>query len=253
MSFDHLHTKIKAKKCPVCATLAPPAGMGAEEAGAFCHKTLELLAPIVPALRFPLASFAALGWKGLRLLEELLPLAQEGGLFTLIQADPPHLEGAKSLLSQGLGADCLLVSGYPGGPDLPPLLELCRQEDKCLFLLARAAGGENLQDLVAGDRLVYQVVGDLAHRLGGNELGKFGYGRVGILLEGVYPSDLRDLRRRWEGDFLLVSGPAEDIRFAFDKFGRGAMALLPPLPSPEEACAAARTLRDELRGFVTIL
>lgn len=253
MSFDHLHSKIRAKKCPVCATVAPPPGMEVEEAEAFCRKTLELITPIVPALRFPLSAFTALGWKGLRLLEELLPLAREGELFTLIQADPPHSEGAKALLSQDFDADCLLVGGYPGGPDLPPLLELCRQEDKCLFLLARAAGEGGLQDLVAGDRLVYQVVGDLAHRLGANELGKFGYGRVGILLEGVYPSDLRNLRKRWEGDFLLVSGPAEDIRFAFDKFGRGAMALLPPLPSPEEICAAAQALREELRGFVAIL
>ena len=253
MSFDHLQSKIKTKKCPLCATVAPPAGMEPEGAEAFCRNVLEAVSPIVPAVRFPLPPYLALGQKGLALLEALLPLARQEKLFILIQADFADTDTAKALLSQPFDADCLIVSGYPGGPQLPPLLELCRQEDKCFFLLARVAEGGELQDLVAGDRLVYQVVGDLAHRLGGNDLGQLGYGRSGILLEHVYPSDLRNLRKRWDRDFLLVSGPAEDIRFAFDQYGRGAMALLPFPASPEEARATAEGLRKELKDFVTIL
>lgn len=253
MSFDHLYSKIKAKKCPLCPTVSPLPGMDAEAAGAFCPSLLEAVSPLVPAARFPLTPFAALGWKGLRLLEELLSQARQGKLFTLIQSDLSALEEARSLLAQPFEADCLIVSGYPGGPDLPALLDVCQREDKCLFLLARAAHGGELQDLVAGDRLVYQVVGDLAHRLGSKDLGRLGYSRAGILLEGVYPSDLRDLRKRWEGTFLLVDGSPLDARFAFDKYGRGAMVLLPPLPSPEEAREQIRTFMEEFKELVTLL
>ena len=47
MSFDHLQSKIKTKKCPLCATVAPPAGMEPEGAEAFCRQfyaSLETLA-----------------------------------------------------------------------------------------------------------------------------------------------------------------------------------------------------------------
>ena len=253
MSFDHLHSKIKAKKCPICATIAPLSGGDIDASKAFCQKVFVAVSPIVPAVRFPLLSFAALGQKGLGLLEDLLQKARKDKLFTILDAGTIGAEDAKRLLSQPFEPDCLLVSGYPGGPDLSSLLDLCQQEDKCLFLQARTAQGGDLQDLVAGDRLVYQVVGDLAQRLGAKGLGNLGYSRAGILLEGVYPSDLRNLRKRWETEFFLVSGPAEDARFAFDKYGRGAMVLLPAPSSPEEAKIAAENTRDELKNFVTVL
>ncbi len=253
MSFDQLHSKIKSKKCPLCATVAPAPGMGLEVAEGFCRSLLSQVAPVVPAVRFPLSPFTSLGWKGLRLLEDLLAQARDGELFTLIQAGLSDAGESATLLAQPFAADCLIVGGYPGGPHLPTLLEFCRQEDKCFFLLARTAEGGELQDLVAGDRLVYQVVGDLAYRLGEKELGKCGYSRTGLLLEGVYPSDLRNLRKRWESAFLLVSGSAQDVSYAFDKYGRGALVLLPPSPSPEEARTAAETFRNELKGLVTIL
>lgn len=253
MSFDHLYSKIKAKKCPLCPTVSPLPGMDTEAAGAFCPSLLEAISPLVPAVRFPLSPFAALGWRGLQLLEDLLAQARQEKLFTLIQSGLSTSVEAGSLLGQPFQADCLIVSGYPGGPGLPSLLEVCQREDKCFFLLARAADGGELQDLVAGDRLVYQVVGDLAHRLGSKDLGKLGYGRAGIFLEGVYPSDLRELRKRWEGTFLLVDGTPLDARFAFDKYGRGAMALLPPLPSPEEARDRVQAVKEEFKEFVTIL
>ena len=127
--------------------------------------------------------------------------------------------------------------------------------------LTAGAGAGELQELVAGDRLVYQVVGDLAQRLGKSDLGRLGYSRMGVTVEGVYPSDLRALRKRWEQSFLLTSGPAGDARFAFDQYGRGAVvSTTEPLLAargaggdPSAAGEKAAQLRTEWKQYITIL
>ena len=263
MSFDRLQSLIKTTKCPFAAEIVPAGGERAEAFASFAGALMDALRGTVPALRFSLGSCAGLGWRGVKALEELLALARERGFYTLL--DAPGCEDP-ALLS-AFPADCLVVGGYLGSERLVPLLEGSRDGDRSLFLLAHTAGpgaGE-LQELVAGDRLVYQVVGDLAQRLGKNDLGQLGYSRLGIVAQGVYPSDLRALRKRWEQSFLLASGPAEDVRFAFDRYGRGAIVSTPdPLGAAREqgedlsaAGAAAQSraaaLRDELKQYITIL
>lgn len=258
MSFDRLQSLIKTTKCPLAVELSPTAE---ETSEAFLPFGLALIDALrgttVPALRFPLEGYVRLGWQGMKVLEELLAHAREAGLFTILDT------ALCGTLSSFLSADCLIVSGYLGSGPLLPLLEECRKEDKCLFLLAHTEGpgaGE-LQELVAGDRLVYQVVGDLAQRLGKEDLGRLGYSRVGIVAQGVYPSDLRSLRKRWAQCFLLVSGPAGDARFAFDQYGRGALvSTSEPLLAareqggdPSAAKVRAQALRDELKQYITIL
>lgn len=260
MSFDHLQSLIKTTKCPLAVELSPD---GEETAEAFLPFALSLsdaLRGITPALRLSLGRYARLGWRGMKALEELLAHAKELGLFTVL--DAPLCELPPSSLP-GLAGDCLLVSGYLGSDGLVPLLEKCRVEDKCLFVLAHTAnpGAEELQELVAGDRLVYQVVGDLVQRLGKDDLGRLGYSRAGIAVEGVYPSDLRALRKRWEKSFLLVSGAAEDVRFAFDRYGRGALvSTAEPAAAarrvggdPSAAVERVKSLRDRLKQYITIL
>lgn len=237
MSFQQLQSLIKAKKCPLCPTLAPTAGMDPQAAGAFCRERIDALTELVPALFFPGLPFLALGWQGQKVLEEVLGYAGEKGFFTIAGAPLPSLP-----------ARCLTVSPYRGSGDILPLLEACRDSERCLLVLAKTAGAgcEELQELIAGDRLVYQVAGDLARRLDKE--------RLGIVAEGVFPSDLRQLRRRWEDSFLMVSGPAEDVRFAFDRYGRGALVRLPAQDgSPDALRAAVLEQRDALREYVTIL
>lgn len=260
MSFDRLQSLIKTTKCPLAVELSPAGEETAETFLPFALTLTDILRGVVPALRLPLGGYLRLGWRGVKALEELLGHAREAGLFTIL--DATLCEAPASPLP-GPEADCLLVSGYLGSDSLIPLLEKCREEDKCLFVLAHTpnpSAGE-LQDLVAGDRLVYQVVGDLALRLGKGDLGKLGYSRAGIAVEGVYPSDLRALRKRWEHGFLLVSGEAEDVRFAFDRYGRGALvSTAEPTAAaraaggdPAAALERAKALRDELKQYITIL
>lgn len=245
MSLDRLQALIKTKKCPIAVTIAPPAGSEAQAAGDFCRERIDSLRELVPALLFSALPFQAMGWQGMKALEEALACARESGLFTILDAPLPSLP-----------ADCVMAHAYRGGEALRPLLDACRAADKSLFLLVRTGdpGAGEIQELIAGDRLVYQAAGDLAQRLGKNDIGPLGYSRVGIVAETPYLSDLRAMRKRWEHSFLMVSAPPEDARYAFDKYGRGAILRLPPSQdSPDALQAAVRELRDQLRQAVAIL
>ena len=96
-----------------------------------------------------------------------------------------------------------------------------------------------------------------------------GYSRAGAMVGLPYPSDLRALRKRLEHTFLLISNygqglAAEDVRFAFDPYGRGAllsdggasMAAWQTAGADDFAAAArtaAQALRDDIRQYVTFL
>lgn len=67
-------------------------------------------------------------------------------------------------------------------------------------------GSGELQDIVAGDRLVYQVMGDLNERVAAGTEGKYGYTIAGAVTGATYPSDIRALRKRLGKTFFLVPG-----------------------------------------------
>lgn len=126
--------------------------------------------------------------------------------------------------------------------------------------------------MVAGDRVVYKVMGDLTQRLGKGTEGKYGFTCAGAVVGATYPSDLRELRRRLEHTFFLVpgygaqGGTAEDVQYAFNKYGHGAVinssrGLICPwqktgkdgLDYQEASRAAAIAMRDDIRQYVTIV
>ncbi len=307
MSFDKLQELIKAKKNPTVAGLDPKPEYvpphilkasldkygetleGAADAILQFNKGLmDALCDVVPAVKPQSAYYERLGWQGMKALEETIRYAREKGLFVMADVKRGDIGSTAQAYSDAwLGktrvgsadlpvfdADCLTINGYMGSDTILPFLETCRVEDKCLFTLVKTSnpGSGELQDMVAGDRVVYQVMGDLVQRLGKDDIGKYGYSRCGAVVGATYPSDLRALRKRLEHTFFLVpgygaqGGTAEDVRFAFDKYGRGAIVNASRSimcawqktghdgqDSQDAARAAAEAMRDDIKQFVTIL
>ena len=129
-----------------------------------------------------------------------------------------------------------------------------------------------IQDLLAGDRLVYRAMGDLTQRLGKGTEDKYGFTCAGAVVGATYPSDLRELRRRLEHTFFLVpgygaqGGTAEDVQYAFDRYGHGAVINASRsimcawkktgkdgMDYQDAARAAAEAMRDDIKRFVTIV
>ena len=171
-------------------------------------------------------------------------------------------------------ADCVTLNGYMGSDSIKPFLEAAKGEDKCVFVLVKTSnpGSGELQDIVAGDRLVYTVMGDLIQRWGQGTEGRYGFQALGAVVGATHPSVLKELRRRLDRVFFLVpgygaqGGTAADVRYAFDELGRGAIVNASRsimcawqktgrdgADYQEAARAAAEKMRDEIKQYVTIL
>ena len=124
---------------------------------------------------------------------------------------------------------------------------------------------------MAGDRLVYQAMGDLNERIAKGTEGKYGYTMAGAVTGATFPSDIRALRKRLEHTFFLVpgygaqGGTAEDVQYAFQENGRGAVVNSSRgiicawqktgkngADYQEAARAAAIAMRDDICRFIAI-
>ena len=306
MSFDVLQEKIIEKKNPTVAGLDPKPEqipphilqaayhefgenlMGAAEAvWQFNRGLIDALCDVVPAVKPQAAYYERLGWSGLAIMDKTIRYAREKGLFVIADVKRGDIGStAQAYADAWLGetqvgdsacrafdADCVTLNGYMGSDTVAPFVDTCKKYDKCLFLLAKTSnpGSGELQNLTAGDRLVYQLLGDMAEKLGQGTEGKYGYGLAGAVTGATWPEELKELRARLPHTFFLVpgygaqGGTAEDVQHAFGPDGHGAIVNASRSimcawqktgkdgkDFQEAARAAAVAMRDAIGEYVTI-
>ena len=288
MSVDILQEKLRKTKNPSMVELMlplqdlpPQCAPDAAGYGAFCRELLEGLKGIVPAVRVSFAAFAMLGSDGMSQLTETLKEAKNLGFYVAL--DAPEL---LSVTAAKLTAECflgensrypcdgLIISGYPGSDIIKPFLPYAGKDKKDIFVVARTANrsAPELQDLLAGGRLVHAAAADHVNRYGAETAGKFGYTRVGILAAASSAESLRGLGSKYPRLFLLLDGydypnsNAKNCSFAFDKFGHGAVACAGSSITGgwkqtesdgsdylDHARAAAERMKKNLTRYVTVL
>ena len=307
MSFDLLQTKIIEKQNPTIAGLdarveyvpghirekyiaqyGESLQAAAEAIYEFNCGLIDALCDVVPAVKPQSAYYENLGWRGMEMLERTIRYAREKGLYVVADIKRGDIGATATAYSEGwLGrstvggsslpvfdADCVTLNGYMGSDSINPFLKAAKEEGKCVFVLVKTSnpGSGELQDIVAGDRLVYQVMGDLNERIAAGTEGKYGYTMAGAVTGATYPSDIRALRKRLEHTFFLVpgygaqGGTADDVRYAFDKYGHGAIVnssrgIMCAWQKTggdghdfqEAARNAAIAMRDDIKQFVTIV
>ncbi len=307
MSFDVLQDRIRELKNPTVAGLDPrieyvPAHLQ-EESFAQFGQTLEgaadaiwkfnqglidALCDVIPAVKPQSAYYENLGWRGMAVMEKTIQYAKEKGLYVIADIKRGDIGSTAAAYAEAwLGvtkvgetecpvfdADCVTLNGYMGSDAIRPFLDQCVARSKSAFILAKTSNPSSmeLQDMVAGDRVVYTVMGDLIERWGKDTAGKYGYNALGAVVGATHPSVLKELRRRLERTFFLVpgygaqGGTAADVRYAFDELGRGAIVNASRsimcawqktgkegMDYQEAARDAAIRMRDELKRYITIL
>ena len=282
MSFDSLQEKIIQKKNPTVAGLDPRPEQipphilkeaygrygetlegAAQAVWQFNQGLMDALCDVVPAVKPQAAYYERLGWHGMAVLERTIAYADAWLGETQVGA----------AAHAAFGADCVTLNGYMGSDTVEPFVETCKRYGKCLFLLAKTSnpGSGELQNLTAGEKKVYQLLGDMAEKLGADTQGKYGYGLAGAVTGATYPEELSELRARLPHTFFLVpgygaqGGTAQDVQHAFDNHGRGAIVNASRsimcawqktgrdgLDYQEAARAAAEEMRDAIGAYVTI-
>ena len=307
MSFDVLQDKIRAMKNPTVAGLDARIeyvpeyirqaafeehGVGlkgaAEAIWQFNVGLIDALCDIVPAVKPQAAYYENLGWQGMEMLARTIAYAKEKGLFVIADIKRGDIGSTATAYAEGwlsgapiegqlfksFDADCVTLNGYMGSDSIKPFLKAAKEEDKCAFVLVKTSnpGSGELQDLMIGDKTVYQVMGELNESIAAGTEGKYGYTMAGAVTGATYPAQIEALRASLNKTFFLVpgygaqGGTAADVKHAFDKFGHGAIVnssrgIMCAWQKTggdghdfkEAARNAAIAMRDDIKQFVTIV
>ena len=206
----------------------------------FCREVIDVVAPLVPAVKPQAAFFEQLGPPGMSALADVIAYAREKGLLVIVDGKRNDIGSTAAAYAQAYlgappasawGADALTVSPYLGDDSLAPFVDVARQRGAGVFVLVKTSnpGGGLFQDLVAQGEPLYQHVARFVERLASETAGACGYGIVGAVVGATYPQQLAELRAKMPHTIFLVpgfgsqGGTARDVAAAFDSRGFGAI------------------------------
>ena len=265
MSFDRLIEKIIEMKNPTVVGLDPKLEYVPEfiqrryldkdgwtlKAAAkaiydFNQAIIDEIHDVVPAIKPQSAYYEMYGHYGMRTLEKTIRYAKLNGMFVMTDGKRNDIGATMEAYAsahlgvtsvgentlEAFGADALTVNGYLGSDGINPLLNICRERDKGIFVLVKTSNPSSgeLQDMKLADgRTIYEAMGDMCEKWGSEGIGKFGYSDVGAVVGATYPEMLTELRKRLPHTMFLVpgygaqGGGAEGLKGGFDENGLGAI------------------------------
>ncbi|MDO5566850.1 MAG: orotidine-5'-phosphate decarboxylase, partial [Planctomycetia bacterium] len=189
---DRLTEAVKAKKTPVLVGLDPrweqlPEKMTAgrdvnsgrevaEVFEAFCREIIDVVAPLVPAVKPQAAFFEQYGPEGMCCLARVIRYASSKGLLVVFDGKRNDIGStatayAKGILGRGSDryweADALTVNPYLGDDSLEPFVQVANDGGAGIFVLVKTSnpGGAMFQDLVADGEPIYRHVGKYVESL----------------------------------------------------------------------------------------
>ena len=248
---------------------------------------IDALCDIVPAVKPQAAYYELYGWYGVKTLAETITYAQKKGMYVITDGKRNDIGSTMEAyaaahlgtvdidgqIAAPFGGDALTVNGYLGSDGITPLLEICKAQNKGIFVLVKTSNPSSgeLQDKKIGRRTVYEIMGSMCEKWGKEVPGGSGYSGVGAVVGATYPEQLSELRAKLPHTFFLVpgygaqGGGAKDVAGAFDENGLGAIvnssrgiicAYKKGDWTEEQFAEAARAealrMRDDIGSFVTV-
>jgi orotidine-5'-phosphate decarboxylase len=257
---DHLIQAVRQKGNPVLVGIDPqpealPPGFldrfpddrtgVAAALQAFGCAVIDVVAPLVPAVKFQCAFYEAFGPEGLAALHSTVEHAKANDLIVIFDGKRNDIGSTAEAYARAyLGkvpvggsfepswhADAMTVNPYLGTDGVMPFVKIAAREHKGVFVLVRTsnASARDFQDLVADGQPVYRHVASKLLKWAKGHQGDSGYNLVGAVVAATYPAELAELRAALPGILFLVpgygtqGGTSADIAPAFDDQGLGAI------------------------------
>ena len=126
--------------------------------------------------------------------------------------------------------DFATVNPYLGSDGVKPFIEVCKEENKGLFILVKTSNPSSgeFQDRLIDGRPLYEWVGEKVAEWGEDHMGKE-YSYVGAVVGATYPEMGKVLRKLMPKTFILVpgygaqGGKGADLVHFFNEDGLGAI------------------------------
>jgi orotidine 5'-phosphate decarboxylase subfamily 2 len=164
MTFrEKLEKRIAAAGSNLCVGLDVRAQAADEATKRWTIRVIEQTAPFAAAFKPNSAYFEALGWKGIRMLNEVLKAIPEEipVIFDVKRGDIGETQAyyARAAYEQ-FGVDAVTLNPYMGRDTLEPFL---KYRDKGIYLLGVTSnpGAQDIELQKVGDRQVFELAADM--------------------------------------------------------------------------------------------
>ncbi|MFM7059494.1 MAG: orotidine-5'-phosphate decarboxylase [Planctomycetota bacterium] len=225
---------------------AHPAGTRVAMAKAFLEFSFELLnlvAPLVPAVKPQVAFFEQLGLPGLAALQAVMSTARRLGLIVIADAKRGDIGSTAEAYADGWlagnnpdaaawPADALTINPWLGTDSLQPFVDMASRRGAGLYVLVRTSnpGAAQFQDRSSDGTALYQTVADVVTELNTTTRSTDdAWGSVGAVVGATWPAQLTALRAQMPHVPFLVpgygaqGGTSADTAGAFTPDGLGAL------------------------------
>lgn len=256
-----LNSAIRAKRAPVVVGLDPRldqlpprllesarhrhsshSDVAAAAFEQFCFRVIDVVAPLVPAVKPQAAFFEELGPGGSQVLASVIRHAREAGLIVICDAKRGDIGSTAMAYARGYlagddrnaapwAADALTVNPYLGPDTLEPFVEIATKREAGIYVLVRTSnpGAAGFQDLASAGQPHYRHVAATVEKMAVETAADQPFGAVGAVVGATYPRELAELRAAMPHTHFLIpgygsqGGTAEDIAAAFNDEGLGAI------------------------------
>ena len=239
--FDQLPQEIQESAARRQASGDRAAGIAAAF-DEFCSRLIDVVAPLVPAVKPQAAFFEELGPAGSRVLAHVIRKARDAGLIVICDAKRGDIGSTAAAYARGYlagadpdaapwAADALTVNPYLGRDTLEPFVQVAVERGAGIYVLVRTSnpGAGIFQDRESDSLPLYRHVARTVEELATETAGEDGFGAVGAVVGATYPRELAELREAMPHAPLLVPGygsqgaGAADVAAAFTPDGLGAL------------------------------
>ena len=216
----------------------------AEAVWQFNKGILDAVWDVIPAVKPQIAMYEQFGLPGLMAYQKTVDYAQEKGLVVIGDVKRGDIGSTSAAYAVGhlgrvqVGAawvpafheDFITVNPYMGSDSVRPFMDVCKEEKKGLFILAKTSNPSSgeFQDRLIDGRPLYEWVGEKIASWGEELMGD-SYSYVGAVVGATYPEQGKRLREIMPKAYILVPGygaqgaKGEDLVHFFNKEGLGAI------------------------------
>jgi len=233
--WDQLPTEITA------GNSTPDPEVAAEGFERFCCEIIDIVGPLVPAVKPQIAFFEQLGPAGITAVHRIMHHARQKDLVVIADAKRGDIGSTAAGYADAwldgdtnkaaFPADALTVNPYLGEDTLRPFVETAVARNAGIYVLVRTSneGAAVFQDRRTDGTTVFEAVADTVQRLNEQHRGDDQWGPVGAVVGATWPQELADLRSRMPNTPFLVpgygsqGGTASNVAAAFGSSPAGAL------------------------------
>ena len=201
---------------------------------------------LIPAVKPQIAMYEQFGIPGLAAFDKTVKYCKEKGLVVIGDVKRGDIGSTSAAYAVGhLGKvsvgnqkisvfdeDFATVNPYLGSDGINPFIEVCKEEKKGLFILAKTSNpssGEFQDKLIDGVPLYEHVASKIVEWGEQHMSTKYPYSYIGVVVGATYPEQGKAIRKMMPKSYILVpgygaqGGRGKDLTHFFNADGLGAI------------------------------